>query len=254
MATLLEKINYNLKPFLHLWKVEDEQWVAQRALDWECLKKSYYHDVSASEVRAGERYFKQGLVIDTMACTVMYLLTPLTDINVAKQFLLSKAIGPKLARDVIFDFYESTEEAKKLSWWSDYHGYLLDIMGREYKRLEAVGNDNSLVTYSPDPSYFCRFFYIRSCCVFAKRKKFNTEEPFVTFQYMDSLDYFCTALRHTVKPTHRRGIDLDNLFQLANTALTRRGLTQEVREFAKKVLVRENEIREMWNINVHMDV
>lgn len=54
-----ERYNEKLKPFKHLWKLENEDWLSQRKIDWKVI----LNDIKASKKNTQLRNLKWRLII-----------------------------------------------------------------------------------------------------------------------------------------------------------------------------------------------
>ncbi|MBK8187888.1 MAG: hypothetical protein IPK77_11975 [Cellvibrio sp.] len=238
----LEKLSY-------LWKLDDEDWVAQRKKDYTTLIGSApLNDYPAREKKIIKFYFLQGKIDSYYPPDLLLFLTPYTNKDQAKEVFYSGIFDLSgMQRTMTQYLGTATEFVDVVPWVRDHiKNFVNGVLGDTYQEItwkfEGSGNINVI---SPEPGFWCRG-YIRSCInLFVGGVKFHG--------HVECLDYFVSILKHSDKPNFRNTENLHKMLTSAESAKDNPSLSLEVQDFARKVCLRRQEIINAWNVNAHLD-
>ena len=149
---MTNKYTKPLQGFSHLWKTDDEQWVAQRKAQWEYIV-AHNFDPKDSETykRLCGKYFIYGEK-DEQHLNLLYFLTPIDSAATAKQLYDSELFVATEKKQLMVDYIlMAMKFGAQMPWLKQNIRYFVEgVIGNEYKKLE-MKSGRRMKVISPAP-------------------------------------------------------------------------------------------------------
>jgi hypothetical protein len=228
-------------PFLHLWKVDDKDWVKQRRAEWKALEETAFADNSKMHNRALKRYFLEGQKEGYLGTIILFLLTPIDSADSAREVFESNLFKSKRARSEVLGDYvlRSYKFGHSMPWFRQQVQWFVEgVLGKRYEEVHEYFGDNREVI-SPNPSFWCLAYVVNALEVLKGARGYD---PCV-----DCIDYFVSAAAHATDPFYREKCQIEPMLQAAAAAAAgREDLGEIAHDFARVQCARAAEIRANW--------
>lgn len=230
-------------PFLHLWKVDDKDWVKQRKAEWKDLEATVFADNSKKHNRALRRYFVEGHKDGYLGTFTLFLLTPIDSADSAREVFQSSLFSSQRARSEVLGSYvlRSFEFGHSMPWFRQQVQWFVEgVLGTRFEEVYAdFGSNREII--SPNPSFWCRAYVVNALEML---KGVRAYDPCI-----DCIDYFVSAAAHASDPFYRQRCRIEAMLDAASTAVDQQDLSEIARDFAREICERAAKIRENWLIS-----
>jgi len=235
----------------YLWKVDDEDWVAERKTQWRQLTKTICKSCSAKRLKAHGKFFITGeetpVTQDGSIDTVTkFILTPFTNSTEANE-LYQLITHPQAKNRILSEFMAHISRIAPEMPWLRAHvlNFIEGVLGDEYQLIK-INTARHEHIISPDPTAVCEGFTEAALKLMQNEQSYNYS--------VDTVSYFISALPYADDPKFRKYIKLREMLDEADKIMQKPGVHSElVQDLARQIKEREGEIWKNWKTLEHLD-
>ena len=235
----------------HLWKVDDEEWMAERKKQWRPLSKTICKSCSAKRLKAHGNFFLTGEeppgniggIYDTVTA---FVLTPFTNATEARE-LYQLITHPQEKNRILSGFMSHIQRIAPDMPWLRAHvlNFVEGVLGDEYQLIK-INTARHEHIISPDPTAFCESFTKAALKLMRNEQGYNHS--------VDTVSYFVSALPYADDVKFRKYIKIQDMLDEADKIMQNPSVhTDLVQDLARQLKEREDEILKNWKALEHLD-
>lgn len=238
---------YQVLPFIDLWKVNNPIWMKQRQRDWEILKQYEFNDYPKSELIQNQNYFLHGEMTGYIPGITRWLLTPLMSPFVTYQFFYSTIFDKNEKKTLLYmpRIVDNPKTIEALPWIRQQSlNFIEGALGHEYQLLRMPLGAGKFRTFSPAPTYWSKNFIFASIKILEKG---------IFLPIIDTVDYFISCLKFSDDAMYRNMEYYTEMWALVEKVLLDKDANEYAKQHAENLKAHEQQIRDAWAIHAYLD-